>query len=355
MFAGDGGTYAGDDLGYFSNYAQNYLAAGYQIVQIAWGKNYPGFDWEYTNVNTEDYAFSIRNAACRPATFLNYVRFGNGNPNVPIIWNATKGGMCGHGNSAELGRWRMPWRGTTPVRAAPPRTAAAISTRWFWRTGPSSAMSFRAARVQNGVNSQYTAICPPGTTQTGCNSWPGGGTNVFDYHLEYISPDWQSVEKWSGTPAPACASTTGTTTTSGPGNEETLWQQMSIVDFTSQSQPSFNYPVTAMSGWLCQSVTGEVNGQQVPMNNSAPEGELFFLQFAGQSNAGGFLSVNGVSSCPNGPENVEKGVVTVNHVTFGPGYPSLTSQALINDMIGQAPANPSSSCKNMGVLRAQQN
>lgn len=178
---------------------------------------------------------------------------------------------------------------------------------------------------------------------------------MFDYHLEYISPDWQSVEKWSGTPAPACASTTGTTTTSGPGNEETLWQQMSIVDFTSQSQPSFNYPVTAMSGWLCQSVTGEVNGQQVPMNNSAPEGELFFLQFAGQSNAGGFLSVNGVSSCPNGPENVEKGVVTVNHVTFGPGYPSLTSQALINDMIGQAPANPSSSCKNMGVLRAQQN
>src|ERR1700691_1157351 len=103
MFAGVGGTYAGDDLGYFSNYAQNYLAAGYQIVQIAWGKNYPGFDWEYTNVNKETHAFSIRNAACRPATFLNYVRFGNGNPNVPIIWNATKGGMCGHGNSGGAG------------------------------------------------------------------------------------------------------------------------------------------------------------------------------------------------------------------------------------------------------------
>jgi hypothetical protein len=109
-----------------------------------------------------------------------------------------------------------------------------------------------------------------------------------------------------------------------------------------------------MSGWLCQSVTGQVNGQPVPMNNSAPEGELFFLQFAAQSDAGGFLSVNGVSACPNGPENVEKGVVTVNNVTFGPGSP-YASQALINDMIGQSPANPSSSCKNMGVLRAQQN
>jgi hypothetical protein len=42
MFAGDGGTYAGDSNGYFDNYAQNYLAAGYQIVQIAWGENLSG-------------------------------------------------------------------------------------------------------------------------------------------------------------------------------------------------------------------------------------------------------------------------------------------------------------------------
>jgi hypothetical protein len=352
MFAGDGGTYAGDSNGYFDNYAQNYLAAGYQIVQIAWGKTYPGYDWEYSNVNTDDYAYSIRNAACRPATFLNYVRFGNGNPNVPIIWNATKGGMCGHGNSGGAGAmaYALAWYNAGAGGAA--SNGSGYLDKVVLENGPVFSDIFQGCEVHSGVNSQYTTICPPGSTQTGCNSWPGGGGNVFDYHLEYISRDAPAVELWSGTPAPACATqNTAQTTTAA---EQTLWQQMSIVDFTSTTQPSFNYPVTAMSGWLCQSVTGQVNGQPVPMNNSAPEGELFFLQFAAQSDAGGFLSVNGVSACPNGPENVEKGVVTVNNVTFGPGSP-YASQALINDMIGQSPANPSSSCKNMGVLRAQQN
>src|ERR1700691_1160616 len=207
MCAGDGGTYAGDDLGDFSNYAQNYLAAGYQIVQIAWGKNYPGFDWEYTNVNTEDYAFSIRNAACRPATFLNYVRFGNGNPNVPIIWNATKGGMCGHGNSGGAGAMAYALAWYNAGAGGPATNGSGYLDKVVLENGPVFSDVFQGCEVQNGVNSQYTAICPPGTTQPGCNSWPGGGTNVFDYHLEYISPDWQSVEKWSGTPAPACAST----------------------------------------------------------------------------------------------------------------------------------------------------
>ena len=225
--------------------------------------------------------------------------------------------------------------------------------------GPVFSDIFQGCEVQSGVNSQYTTICPPGTTQPGCNSWPGGGTNVFDYHLEYISPDWQSVEKWSGTPGPpACASTTGTTTTSGSGNEETLWQQMSIVDFPPPpaAQPSFNYPNTGMSGWLCQSTTGEMNGNPIPMNNSAPEGELFFLQFTSSSQAATFLSVNGVSQCPNAPENVENGIVTVGPQTFGPPptYSQQASQALINDMLGQGTAQSGGSCLALGSARAKQ-
>jgi hypothetical protein len=200
--------------------------------------------------------------------------------------------------------------------------------------GPVFSDIFQGCEVQSGVNSQYITICPPGTTQPGCNSWPGGGTNVFDYHLEYIDPDYKAVEKWSGTPTPACATSDTTKTTTAA--EKTLWQQMSIVDTTSAIQPSFDYPNTGMSGWLCQSVTGQVNGQPVPMNNSAPEGEIFYLQFTSYSQAANFLSVNGVSSCPNAPENIENGVVTVGAVTYGPPptYSQPASQALINDMLG---------------------
>jgi hypothetical protein len=41
MFAGDGGTYAGPENGAFDTYAAAYLAAGYQIIQVAWGQTYP--------------------------------------------------------------------------------------------------------------------------------------------------------------------------------------------------------------------------------------------------------------------------------------------------------------------------
>src|ERR1700691_891244 len=46
MFAGDGGTYAGqsdDASSPFNTYAAAYLKNGYQIVQIAWGATYPGY------------------------------------------------------------------------------------------------------------------------------------------------------------------------------------------------------------------------------------------------------------------------------------------------------------------------
>jgi hypothetical protein len=74
------------------SYVGSYVAAGYQVVQIAWGPSAPGIDWEYTTVSGSSNPPSIRAAACRPASFLNWVRNGG-------IW-AGNGGMCAHGNSA---------------------------------------------------------------------------------------------------------------------------------------------------------------------------------------------------------------------------------------------------------------
>jgi len=361
MFAGDGGTYAGPENGAFDTYAAAYLAAGYQIIQVAWGQTYPGYDWEYSNVNSNDYKYNIRNAACRPATFLNWVR--NGNSGVGGgIWNqcngkpnCVNGGMCGHGNSGGAGAmaYALAWYNAGVGAAA--SNGSGYLDKVVLENGPVFSDIYQGCEVQSGVNYQYTQICPPGSTQPGCNSWPGGGTNVFDYSLEYINPDYKAIEKWSGTPTPACASSSNTATTTA--SEKALWQQMSIVDFTTTTQqPSFNYPNTGMSAWLCQSVTGVVNGQPVPMNNSAPQGELFYLQFTSASQAANFLSVNGVSACPNAPENVESGVVTVGSETFGPppAYSQPASQALINDMLGQGTAQSGGSCAALGAARAQQ-
>ena len=70
---------------------------------------------------------------------------------------------------------------------------------------------------------------------------------------------------------------------------------MSIVVGTAQGySPSFSYPHTQMSAWLCQSLSNPGAVQ----NNSTPEGGLYYAQFTQQSQAGGSLSVNGVV-CPS--------------------------------------------------------
>ncbi len=98
FFAGDGGHEASDGPDQLSLIEQ-YVANGFQVVQIAWGWALP-VDWEYTNASVGNYPTSILNAACRPASFLNWVRNGS-SPNVGKgIWATYGKGMCAHGHSA---------------------------------------------------------------------------------------------------------------------------------------------------------------------------------------------------------------------------------------------------------------
>jgi hypothetical protein len=92
-----------------------YVNDGYQVVQIAWGPHQEGQDWEITNVAN---APSILVGACRPATFLNWVR--NGNSGVGNgIW-AGNGGMCAEGHSAGSGAiaYALTWYNAGAASAA---------------------------------------------------------------------------------------------------------------------------------------------------------------------------------------------------------------------------------------------
>ena len=105
FFAGDGGHEASDGPDQLT-LIEKYVAKGFQVVQIAWGWALP-VDWEYTNVSVGNYPTSILNAACRPASFLNWVRNGS-YPNVGKgIWATYGGGMCAHGHSAGSARSRV--------------------------------------------------------------------------------------------------------------------------------------------------------------------------------------------------------------------------------------------------------
>jgi len=98
FFAGDGGVDASDGSDQ-ANLLIRYVNAGYQVVQIAWGSLIPGQDWEDTLVTGLP---NILAAACRPATFMNWVR--NGNSGVGNgIWGTYHGGMCAQGHSAGSG------------------------------------------------------------------------------------------------------------------------------------------------------------------------------------------------------------------------------------------------------------
>lgn len=66
---------------------------------------------------------------------------------------------------------------------------------------------------------------------------------------------------------------------------------MSIVDGVNGT---FNYPYTAMTSWLCASVTsGNV------MNNSSGQGEQYYLMFTGAAQVPQGYQVNGVQNCPS--------------------------------------------------------
>lgn len=313
MLSGGSGGLAAESISEIA-YVNSYVAAGYQVVQIAWGPNEAGhrgagIPWENTNVNTNDHPFSIRSAACRPASFMNWVRNGG------LVW--TRGGMCAQGTSAGSAAvsYALAWYNAGAATAA---NGQGYLDKAVMENGPPFSDIDRGCEIQsNGTNGQSTLICQPGQNQAGCEGWTVR-QNPPGYSLEYVPVDANYVEEWTGgsnITGPACGNSSRQKTTY---NQQ--WLQQSAVDFTSAQQPSFNYPNTAMSGWLCESFK-----PGILRTNVETQGELFFLQFTSAKQAGNSLTVNAVSGCP-GAEGVDAGIP--------PAYTNMKTgqQAIINDM-----------------------
>ena len=244
----EGGT--GKSASGGSSYAGKYLDDGFRIVDLAWASA-----WEVTGVPTA----SIKTAACRPATFLNYV---SKNLN-------SDGGMCAQGDSAGSG-------------------AVAYSLAWYGAGNFLDKVELLSGPVFGNIeqgcivpNAPISTVCPAG--QYGCNgtSWPDSPA--------YVGGDITAIDAWSG--RPTCNGTHHTSKAANLG-----WKAMSIVDGI--DNPSFSYPQTAMAGWLCSNIAGS-------QNNSAAQGEFFYEQFTNSTQTAGY-SVTRIDNC-SGNEGVSDG------------------------------------------------
>lgn len=254
MFEGGGGTIPYENPAF----AQKYLESGFQIVYVTWDT-----DWEFTDNNR---GTSIKYAACRPATFLNYI-----DQNL-----YSRGGMCAQGfsaGSAQLG-YALAWYGS-----------ADFLDNVELLSGPVFSDIEQGCVVPHAPT---VTVCDAG--QFGCNGaeWPDSPA--------YVGGDETAVGGWSG--QPSCNN--GRTTTLFANS---AWKQMSIVDGT--TNPIFSYPQTSLAGWLCSNVN-------TVQNDTAAEGEFFYQQFTSSRQTAGF-SVTRIDHCA-GPEGVPEGITPQNEL-----------------------------------------
>jgi len=270
MLAGDGG---GKTPGTFAAYVGNYSNAGYQVIEVVWGGDIKAAqDWENVNTSGGGHTLSILNAACRPASVLNWIRNGSDNTKVGMgLWAQYQGGMCVHGDSGGAGAagyaltWYQAGVGGTPT------WGGGYVDKALLQNGPVFSDIEQGCEFQNGANAQATFICDNGVTEPGCGSWPH--LDPPGDSLEYINPDNGEVDGWSQdrtaglcspNPMPACGSNITAHSTCSAQNQ--AWYNQSIVSFPSTGQqPSFSYPNTALSGWSCSSVTSGIEN-----NSGAP-------------------------------------------------------------------------------------
>lgn len=233
---------AGDKGPGGTNFAADYVNKGFNVVQVVWNTA-----WELTGNGS---GVSIKTAGCRPATVLNYV--------WKNIYTNTSGtaGMCAQGTSAGSGAIGY---------ALAEYGAGAYLDNVELLSGPVFGDIEKGCVVPNTPS--FT-VCP--RSQTYCNTGnpPEGG---WPDAPQYIGGDITAINNWSG--IAACNGSSNTTTA-----QNTAWKQMSIVDGLSDS--TFTYSQTAMAGWLCSNTS--VNcGSQPCQNNSAAEGQYFYVNITG--------------------------------------------------------------------------
>lgn len=272
---------------------QYYFDQNYAVVEIQWSSA-----WEETS------AANIQNAACRPATFLNYVYQ---NIYVPIANNVNNlnPGMCAQGYSA----------GSASI---------AYALAYYGAGGYLDAVELISGPVLSDLkqgceqNPQPVTVCPAG--QYGCQL---GTDQPWTLPPSYVGKDVHYINSWTG--SNTC------TTGSNPS-----WLAESIVDQNAGLTPTFTYPTTAMSGWLCRSVQNpnpncatNYNYDNCP-NNSSTQGEIYYQNFT-SSNHPPIYKVYSVDNCFN-PEGAPQGSVSALSTAqiIAPGAQSIQNDMVLN-------------------------
>jgi hypothetical protein len=308
FFPGSSGTSAsGDDTP-----AGYYFGLGYEIVQIEWA-----YDWEITNApaqytgnnSSTSYPANIQVAACREATFLNFI-FNTSNKTL-----YSGGGRCAQGSSAGS-------------------AAIAYALAFYGAGNYLDAVELKSgpplADIEQGCEEPAApdvTICPAG--QIGCEL---GGTAPW-----VLSPTYDqqaaTVQNWTNDSSCAVA---GTITTPA---SNLAWLQQSIVN-DGTNNPTYSYPKTAMTAWLCQNVydgsqcVGGQGGTPVNdcPNNSSSQGEIFYERItSGNITPQAHYAVYAVQNC-TGSEGVDGQYATVPALNNLDG-----TDAIQQDMMAQCP------------------
>jgi hypothetical protein len=304
---------------------RDYLKAGYEVVQVAWA-----FPWEESS-NPPPYGTqplgNIQASACRSATFLSYA-FNSPSMYQGVSKNNPSAGMCAQGASA----------GSAEVAYSLSYYGAPAGTQWWLDnveliSGPVFGDIKQGCIQPPPMNP--TTVCPPG--QWGCQLGTGGSS--WSLYPTYLKGANYGVGTW--TDDLSCAN--GSTTSEA---SNALWLAQSIVDQGTGVLPTFSYPHTAMSAWLCRSVAFQQSAQNCSKNyikyenscpnNSSPQGQFFYAQIAAGSPSS--YNVYAVDSCA-GPEGAGSSGSTVLALNSQDGY-----DAIKYDMIGGGSNNRPVGC-----------
>ena len=308
LLSGAGGT---DDTGDV-DFAGYYFTNGYEVIQIEWAD-----EWEYTGGNdTNTSPANVRLAACRGATLLNFIF----NTNNSTLYSG--GGRCAQGSSAGSGAiaYALTFYG-----------AGNYLDAVEMKSGPPIADFEQGCEEPNTIQ---TTICGTqnGGPQVGCQL---GGTQPWTLSPMYTGAA-SGVRNWTNDKSCAVPGTT----TSAASNQ--AWLQESIVN-DGTGNPTYSYPKTAMTAWLCQSLfegsqcVGGQGGmpQDFCPNNSTSQAEIYYAKLTSDSNNLPQSSYNiyAVQNC-DGPEGVAGTDPTVAAITVN-GIPENGTIAIENDMLAQ--------------------
>ena len=286
---------------------QYYVAQNYGVVQVQWSAAWQATYNPWPPAPTPNVS-NVQAAACRPATVLDYV-YKNVYPTITVNGNSLAG-MCAQGFSA----------GSAAIAYSLAYYGAVLDNVELI-SGPVMSDIKQGCQIPAAPS---ITVCPAG--QLGCQL--GGGPS-WTLPPTYVPNGSEYVGAWTNDLT--CTSSYGTSPTSNAD-----WLAQSIVDQGTGATPTFNYPNTGMTGWLCRSLenqrsncSGSNYKYDLCPNNSSTQGEIFYDQITSPSQTAHY-NVYAVDNC-FGPEGVPQGDVAA---LFKNGLVMSGQTAVEQDMAG---------------------